>query len=104
MVKYSLRNSRTKMVYHQMRRQPHLARMVSTLPHDTDKSAIHSCLLYVIFLVFTTIMFCVFLILSVDLKIYLWGVKCGCIHTLHLILGFSPEYLGGIFMLLGYSK
>ena len=34
-------------------------------------SAIHTCLLYVIFLVFTTIMFCVFSILSVDLKIYL---------------------------------
>ena len=43
----------------------------SKLPHDTDMSAIHTRLLYVIFLAFTTIMFCVFLILSVDLKIYL---------------------------------
>ncbi len=28
MIEYSLRNSRTKMVYHQMRLAPHLARMV----------------------------------------------------------------------------
>ncbi len=68
MVEYSLRNSRMKMVYHQMRLQPHLARMVERGYHTIQTwSAIHTCLLYVIFFVFTTIMFCVFSILSVDL-------------------------------------
>ena len=40
-------------------------------------SAIHTLLLYFIIPIFTTTMFCVFMILSVNLKIYLRGVKCG---------------------------
>lgn len=65
--------------------------MVSGVPHNTDKSAIHTRILYVKMRVFTIELLGVFRILDVSLKIYLRGVKCGRI-LMHLVLDFSPEY------------
>lgn len=78
--------------------------MVSRVPHDTDKSAIHTIILYVIFSVMTIKMLGVFRILCISLKIYLRGVKCGCILCTSFLISHRDILCGCIMLSQGYSE
>lgn len=72
--------------------------MVSRVPHDTDKSAIHTIILYVIFSVMTIKMLGVFRILCISLKIYLRGVKCGCMLCTSFLISHRDILCSGIML------